>query len=375
VIPAISDHLWGPCAFDYHGTAMPKAGESCLVAMDENGTPSVILWPGGWEGIGGGGAAFSATYTWTTSTTAASGSGQVGVDQAAWGSATHVNISKTTQPGTDATNLLAALRVGDQLYVQDQDESALVARYTITATAVDKGTWDSFAVTLLSASTGVPKNNAKMLVIALVQGPPGPAGPEGKTGPTGPKGETGPQGPVGPAGTVERGTTLPASPVDGQEYDYIASATLGVIWRLRYRAASTSAHKWETVGGSALYARAAAEVTVTSTTYVALAGGPAITLPIAGDYQIGVSGRFYIGTVGMQAFMSLGGAAAGAAVDENSLDGYAGAATGSAGAGSLNHTMTLPNLSAGVLEAVYRVTGGTGVWSWRDLWVSPVRLG
>jgi hypothetical protein len=45
-------------------------------------------------------------------------------------------------------------------------------------------------------------------------------------------------------------TSLPSSPVDGQEIYYAADATNGVIWHLRYRSASSSSYKWEFVGGS-----------------------------------------------------------------------------------------------------------------------------
>jgi hypothetical protein len=73
----------------------------------------------------------------------------------------------------------------------------------------------------------------------------------------------------GPAGTLYRDigtawvqitpnavqlvTSLPASPFDGQVIDFLADADNGVIWRLRYRAASPSLYKWEWAGGDELY--------------------------------------------------------------------------------------------------------------------------
>lgn len=44
--------------------------------------------------------------------------------------------------------------------------------------------------------------------------------------------------------------TPPASPKDGQIWTYLADAAGGVLWTFRYRAASTSAFKWEFVGGA-----------------------------------------------------------------------------------------------------------------------------
>lgn len=53
-------------------------------------------------------------------------------------------------------------------------------------------------------------------------------------------------------------SSLPAEPYDGQVIRYRAQFTSGnsdgpVLWTLRYNAASTSSHKWESAGGAALY--------------------------------------------------------------------------------------------------------------------------
>src|SRR4051794_15998509 len=47
-------------------------------------------------------------------------------------------------------------------------------------------------------------------------------------------------------------SALPSSPSDGQVVNYLADGTNGIVWRLRYRAASGSAYKWEYVGGGFL---------------------------------------------------------------------------------------------------------------------------
>jgi hypothetical protein len=84
--------------------------------------------------------------------------------------------------------------------------------------------------------------------------------------------------PVAPTATV---TSLPGSPVDGQVIDYLADATNGVVWRLRYRTASASTYKWEYVGGAGLYATVATVIG----TPAGVAATPAIAVPLAGEYE------------------------------------------------------------------------------------------
>jgi hypothetical protein len=81
------------------------------------------------------------------------------------------------------------------------------------------------------------------------------------------------------AGTV---TALPSG-YDGQEINYLADATNGVVWRLKYRAASASAFKWESVGAPApLYVSSATAIANPAGVAVA----PSIILPLAGDYYV-----------------------------------------------------------------------------------------
>jgi hypothetical protein len=96
-------------------------------------------------------------------------------------------------------------------------------------------------------------------------------------------------------------TTLPGSPFDGQLIDYVADSTAGVVWRFRYRAASPSAHKWEFVGGPALYAGDGGShsgTSGTSGTWQAPNTGNALVVPFAGDYQVEVALGATITSVG-----------------------------------------------------------------------------
>lgn len=82
--------------------------------------------------------------------------------------------------------------------------------------------------------------------------------------------------------------------VDGDIADLIVDATAGVIWRVRYRAASASAFKWEFMGGPALYAVVPTNEALGATgTYSNLATvGPQVTVPRGGDYDISLGARF-----------------------------------------------------------------------------------
>lgn len=84
------------------------------------------------------------------------------------------------------------------------------------------------------------------------------------------------------------GTTLPASPTDGQEYILVDSVTNpSYQWRFRYNAGSASPHKWEFVGGTMLSAIVTTTESRNATTYGDLATvGPQVTVPRAGEYQI-----------------------------------------------------------------------------------------
>jgi len=86
---------------------------------------------------------------------------------------------------------------------------------------------------------------------------------------------------------------LPGSPVDGQQIYLLADATNGVVWHLRYRAASASAYKWEFVGGGLLQVTNSATRTgtsagISSTMAIGAVAGNTVTVPLAGDYDIDV---------------------------------------------------------------------------------------
>lgn len=135
--------------------------------------------------------------------------------------------------------------------------------------------------------------------IALV----GPQGPQGIQGIQGVKGDT------GQVGTVPtRVTSLPGSPVDGQECYYVADATNGVLWHLKYNAGSASPYKWEFVGGPPLRAAIVTTETFNGTTNVfsdLATPGPSVTLPLAGDYDVLYSAESKLGASNQTNFIGI----------------------------------------------------------------------
>lgn len=107
-------------------------------------------------------------------------------------------------------------------------------------------------------------------------------------------------GPPGPATPVSYGTQLPSNPVDGQEAILVDSTTNPTYqWRFRYNAQSTSAYKWEFVGGPPGFAQDATDasinVAVLGTWYYPTTP-VAFTMPRAGEYLVSGSCRIFNGT-------------------------------------------------------------------------------
>lgn len=175
------------------------------------------------------------------------------------------------------------------------------------------------------------------------------------------------------------GTTLPASPTNGQEYFYVADATNGIVWHLRYRTASASAYKWEVVGGPALFDEQTANDSVNVNTYTVLpSAGPNIALPLAGDYLIEIGCRAWANTISRSQFMSYQIGAT-AAADTDGLEIY-----GAQTLDSVNATYGAPfarkrrknALTAVTLSARYK-TGIPNVANFQNRWMAatPIRVG
>jgi hypothetical protein len=84
-------------------------------------------------------------------------------------------------------------------------------------------------------------------------------------------------------------TTLPVSPVDGQEIYFLVSDLGDVvsgIWHLRYRATSMQPYKWEFAGGEPMFRELDGSVAGTTTNVWTGRDGPTLTVPLAGVYEV-----------------------------------------------------------------------------------------
>jgi hypothetical protein len=167
-------------------------------------------------------------------------------------------------------------------------------------------------------------------------------------------------------------TSLPAGPSDGMEILFLADATNGIVWHLRYRAASASAYKWELVGGSCLMHAIDTSEGTTSASYVDLATvGPQITLPLAGDYDLEY-GAFVAGSAANYVFMTPKiGAAAAADIDCVQVW----ADSGNEAAHRLRKKRFTVAAASTLVKLQYRSGSGTTNWSQRVLYAMPVRVG
>jgi len=104
-----------------------------------------------------------------------------------------------------------------------------------------------------------------------------------------------------PALATTIGTTLPASPVDGQEAVLVDSLTAPTYnWRFKYVAGITAdAYKWVFIGGDDAFSEVVASESPNSATYVALTTpGPSITVPRAGIYVVEIGHTILNNSIG-----------------------------------------------------------------------------
>lgn len=171
--------------------------------------------------------------------------------------------------------------------------------------------------------------------------------------------------------SVARGTSLPASPVDGEMYDYIADSTNGIVWRFLYRSASESSYKWEFIGGPPMSAEVLTLESTASTSYVDLAtAGPTVTVPLDGDYLYQFNFRAWNTAVqGNVAALKLGAAATS---DDDS------AFISSEVALAVNQTGKIRRVTglaaSAALKLQYKTASGTASFLQRNLHVWPIRV-
>jgi len=184
------------------------------------------------------------------------------------------------------------------------------------------------------------------------------------------------------ASTVQRVTSLPTYPVDGQEIYYVADATNGVMWHLRYNAASASAYKWEFLGGGTLTTIVQGSGQRAFGTWGDLSDvvGPAVAIPLAGDYDLdwGFEYGYQTGQAGALILMGIDGCGDTAANRWTTFNSAAGQANDTANMGvAPGRVRRRFALSLGTLTAKYFIGGstGNGIYNLRYIHAQPVRVG
>lgn len=168
-------------------------------------------------------------------------------------------------------------------------------------------------------------------------------------------------------------SSLPVTPTDGQVINYLADPGLGVVWQLRYRAASSSAYKWEFLGGAPNIGYSEAGVAVASGTIF----GVTAACPLAGDYEVEwgttLLGSSAAGPARVQlSFLPSGGSPA-AATGTNTGITFTFTASGQQQTGYLKRVIT--GLGIGGFRMVFNNTGLTATAYDNVVAVRPVRVG
>jgi len=218
----------------------------------------------------------------------------------------------------------------------------------------------------------------------------GPVGPVGPAGPVGPGGAVviyeQPNAPASPgvgqvwidtddnpqmsvvSTAIPLVSSLPGSPVDGQEVYYLADATNGVIWHLRYRAAGGT-YKWEVIGGPPLFNELIGTTTALSNSYST--AFCAITVPLAGNFNVAMGAMLYPLTAGQPA--DLVGFAGGSAINASNFIARAGyPSVYQAPTSTWRTTLAAANTVVDV-RGVSGAGGGSMTYRW--LSVLPTRVG
>ena len=169
------------------------------------------------------------------------------------------------------------------------------------------------------------------------------------------------------------GVAFPGSPSDGQEHILVDSVTNPTYqWRFRYNAGSTSAYKWEFIGGSPAYSAQAGGFVVNSGTYMdGTPVGPQLTLARAGEYivrhgfnSVNESGIFAIATV------KIGAAAA--SDNQGAWQSQVGVAGGYWFSAFREQMLTFA--ANDLAKVQYRMISGNWTCSARWLSITPIRV-
>ena len=163
--------------------------------------------PQGPQGPAGQSSNYYRYKTKTGTTSGDPGAGFLIWNTATQRNATQINLSHLDDDGNDIDVFLALLNAGDNLVVQDQNDSDNYQVWIVSnPITIFDNSYVEVPVTLVSSTgtgyTGFSNNHPLLFIVqsAGVVGPTGPTGPQGPTGATGPQGPQGVQGNTGPSG-------------------------------------------------------------------------------------------------------------------------------------------------------------------------------
>jgi len=177
-------------------------------------------------------------------------------------------------------------------------------------------------------------------------------------------------------GVATYGTSLPNGPYDGQEAILVDSLTNpSYQWRFRYNAGSTSAYKWEFVGGTPRSTVVGAGETCNSGSLVDLATvGPSFTIPRNGDYLLSGSYFSQQPAAGATQYGLAETCRNGATMGSNFWLICSYYAQGAYAGSSLAPSLATGLAAGDVIKFMYRVALAGVTFTARNLTVQPVRV-
>ena len=130
-----------------------------------------------------------------------------------WNNATQISssilyLSHLTRDGIDIDVFLASIKTGDNLIIQDQNDSNNYQKWTVNATpSITPNSYVSIPVIYVNGGYTFT-NGQDIIFVPLSIGIQGPIGPQGIQGPTGPSGANGLNGATGSTGATGSNATI-----------------------------------------------------------------------------------------------------------------------------------------------------------------------
>ena len=114
-----------------------------------------------------------AEYRFDNNTSPPPPSGDIRFNNASSASTTILYIHNTTNGGADIRQILLAMAVGTKLIIQDKNNDAIYASFTVSASPVDVTTYTQVPVTAVASASSIPNND---LILFNIQGGGGGGG-------------------------------------------------------------------------------------------------------------------------------------------------------------------------------------------------------